>query len=144
MAQVRISRFEWSIIAIVTGIAVLVMVVVEAQAERLAMTLAIRNMRSGLQLAMAEKLMRGEENRIPELAAANPLELIGQPDGSGSSAWGDWQFDSRRHELVYRPLIALAFDGRHELRWRIEGTPGSGGRLSGLRLVEMSPSQAQH
>ena len=88
--------------------------------------------------------MRGEENRIPELAVANPLEFLGRQDGSGSSAWGDWQFDTSHHELVYRPMIAMAFDGRHELRWHIEGTPGPGGRVNGMRLVEMSPPQAGH
>ena len=102
------------------------------------MTLAIRNMRTGLQLAMAEKLMRGEDKSMVELAGTNPLELIGQPNGGG--ARGDWQFDAERHELVYRPMIALAFEGRNELRWHIAGIPGSGGRVTGLRLVEVSPA----
>jgi hypothetical protein len=120
------------------------MIVGEAQSERLAMTLAIRNMRSGLQLATAEKLIRGEENRLPELLAKNPLEFIGQRDGRGSGAWGDWQFDRERHELVYRPMVSWAFESRGEIRWRIAAIPGPGGRLSGLRLVEVSPAPATH
>lgn len=143
MAQLRLaitSRFELVVIAIVAGIIVLAVLVTEAQSERLAMTLAIRNMRTGLQLAMAEKLMRGEDKSMGELAETNPLELIGQSSGSGVR--GDWQFDARRHELVYRPLIAMAFEGRKELRWHIAGIPGPGGRVMGLRLVEIAPAVA--
>ena len=134
------SRFELAVIAVVAGIAVLAILVTEAESERLAMTLAIRNMRTGLQLAMAEKLMRGEDNSIAELAGTNPLDFIGQSNGSGSGVRGDWQFDARRHELVYRPMIALAFDGRNELRWHIAGISGPGGKAAGLRLVEVLPA----
>ena len=146
MAQLRLaitSRFELAVIAVVAGIIVLAMLVTEAQSERLAMTLAIRNMRTGLQLAMAEKLMRGEDKSMGELAETNPLELIGQPNGSSSGAIGDWQFDTRRHELIYRPLITMAFEGRSELRWHIAGVPGPSGRVTGLRLVEVSPAVAE-
>ncbi|CAG4885207.1 conserved protein of unknown function [Georgfuchsia toluolica] len=135
------SRFELAVIAVVAGIFLLAMLVTEAQSERLAMTLAIRNMRTGLQLAMAEKLMRGEDKSMGTLAETNPLELIGRPNG-GSGAKGDWQFDARRHELVYRPLIPMAFEGRSELRWHIVGISGPGGGVTGLRLAEVAPAVA--
>lgn len=121
----------------------LAMLATEAQSERLAMTLAIRNMRTGLQLAMAEKLMRGEDKSIADLAETNPLELIGQPDGGEIGARGDWKFDAERHELVYRPNISMAFGGSSELRWHIAGIPGPNGRVTGLRLLEVGPSAAR-
>ena len=120
----------------IIGLAGLAIVVTEAQSERLAMTLAIRNMRTGLQLAMAEKILRGEENQIPDLALRNPLEFLGGPNPGQGGVWGNWQFDEPNHELVYRPMIALAFDGNSELRWHIVGVAGQGGRVTGLRLEE--------
>lgn len=139
-----ISRFELAVIGVVVAIVALAILVFEAQSERMAMTLAIRNMRTGLKLAIAEKLMYGDDAGITALAKVNPMEFLGRQDGSGSGAWGDWQFDGQRRELVYRPTMSLAFEGRDELRWRIEGTAGPSGRLVGLRLVEVLPEPLKH
>ena len=133
------SRFELAVIAVIVAIAGIVFVAVEAQAERLEVTLAIRNMRSGLQLAMAQRLMRGEEDRMSELEGANPLDFLGLPGAKYDAPGGRWQFDAKRHELIYRPGISVAFGGRAELRWSIEARRGPNGRVSDLRLREAPP-----
>ena len=139
--QKGLANFELAVIAVLVGLAGLVFVAVEAQSERYAVALAIRNMRTGLQLAMAEKLMHGEDAQFGALAARSPLEFIGQPDGKGGGARGDWKFDAGSRDLVYRPTLRLAFEGRKEFRWRIEGIVDTRGKISGLRLVEIAPGQ---
>lgn len=131
----RFARFELAVIAAIALVAGIVFLAVEAQSERLAMTLAIRNMRSGLRLAVAERLMRGEDAQIARIAAANPLDFLGPREGGAPDA--RWQFDAGRGELVYRPRIRAAFGGSDELRWRIDATPAANGRIVGLRLVEV-------
>ena len=133
----RLSRFEWTVIVAVIGVALASMAATEAQSERLAVTLTIRNIRTGLRLAVAEKLMHGEEDRMAELLDKNPLDFIEQPVDGSNNTWGDWRYDARHHELIYRPLITLAFDDGTALRWRIEASPEPGGRMNGVRLVDV-------
>lgn len=136
-SRTGLTRFELAVLAAIALIAGIVFLAVEAQSERLAVSLAIRNMRSGLQWAMAQRLMQGEEDKIAGLAGANPLDFLGPPEGDAPNT--RWRFDERRGELVYRPRLAVAFGGRSELRWRINAVPAAQGRVTGLRLVEVPP-----
>lgn len=136
----NIARFDLAVIAAIALIAGIVFLAVEAQSERMAVSLAIRNMRSGLQWAMAQRLMRSEEDKIAELVGANPLDFLGPVGAEIPNA--RWQFDAKRRELIYRPAIQAAFGGMGELRWRIDGVPAANARVTGLRLVEVPPAWA--
>ena len=124
------------VVGAIAALAFIGFLVAEAQSERLAMTLAVRNMRSGLQWAVAEHLLRGKDNRLGELVDANPIDFLGR-GGENAKLSSRWQFDGEHHEIVYRPRITLAFGGSSELRWRIMGTTEPDGRVMGVRLVEV-------
>lgn len=113
----------------------------QERAEKLAVELTVRNMRTGMQLAMGEALMHRREGEIASWVGSNPVRWLGAPpDGylgecSGAEARalpvGRWCFDRERHELVYRPRnadhlrIFSQIDGRQaeHLRWRVAGSP---------------------
>ena len=145
--QSGFSKFEFLLVVALVGILGTIllarMTALEAESERIAAMLTIRNIRSGLQMAQGEFLMRGKEAAMAQLLTANPLDFLkqsGEQDDGGihGGATGNWQFDAARRELVYRPRMKEAFGGRDELRWRIEGIPSSSGSVIGLRLAETS------
>ena len=135
-----LSGFERAVILAMAGIVAIVFLVMEAQSERLEMTLAVRYMRSGLQWTIAEHLMRGRDNQMGELVGANPIGFIGR-GGEVRKLPARWGFDDRHRELVYRPRLKLAFGGSDELRWRVIGVTGTDGRVMGVRLVEVPPRE---
>lgn len=126
------------VVGTIAALALVAFVVTEAQSERLAMTLAVRNMRSGLQWAVAEHLVRGKDNRMGDLVGANPIEFLGR-NAEFARLSSRWHFDARHREVVYRPLITLAFGGSSELRWRVVGRTEPDGRVMDVRLVEVPP-----
>jgi hypothetical protein len=113
---------------------------IEQAAERTEVDLTIRNLRVGLQLAVGEMLMRGEENRLPELIDRNPISFLGRAprgyeDGiSGPESTARWKYDEKSRMLSYEPLQSAAFDGRTELRWRIRADWAANGRIRSVRL----------
>ncbi|MCK9389888.1 MAG: hypothetical protein M0Q22_16045, partial [Sulfuritalea sp.] len=117
---------------------------IEAEAERTEVNLTVRNIRVGIQLAIGERIMRGEEERISEVAQANPVEFLGHPprDFNASArapeASGQWAYDPLRRELAYRPRLPGAFDGVEELRWRYVARFDSSGRTIGATLVALN------
>ncbi len=130
-------------------------------AEKLVVELSIRNMRTGMQLAMGEALMQQREGEMATWAGRNPITWLGsKPDGYLGACpvagrqflpGGAWCFDYERRELVYRPrsikhLRALPEGGGRacgQLSWRVarasENTARGG--LVGLRLEAASPCQ---
>ena len=128
------------VVGAIAALAVVAFLVTEAQSERLAMTLAVRHMRSGLQWAVAEHLLRGKDNRLGELVGANPIDFLGL-GGENARLSSRWSFDGEHREVVYRPRITLAFGGSSELRWRIMGTTEADGRVMDVRLVEAPPRE---
>lgn len=140
-----VSKFEFLVIVVVFGILGMVLLArlteIEADAELTAVMLTVRNIQSGLRFAQAERIMRGEESHMAELLVADPRDFLDPSKGwvvaAPEGAKGDWRFDRVRHELAYRPRLKDAFDGKDELRWRIEGTPSADGRVIGLRLARI-------
>ena len=133
------------LLTIVALAAALLLVLNETQAtmEQAQVEILVRNMRTGLQVAIGEKLIRGEDNRLGELLAANPIGFLSRPpegyigesprpDGSGS-----WRFDPQSRLLEYRPRHPGAFGGRKELRWRLAAAGTAAGRPVGLRLESL-------
>jgi hypothetical protein len=128
------SKFEFAvvvaIIGILGGLLMNRLTEIELAAERLQVDLSIRNMRVGLSLAIGERLMRGEEDRLAELLERNPIDFL----GSSGKAEG-WRYDTASRLLVYRPRQPEAFGGRTELGWRVTAVSRSGGRVTGLNLA---------
>lgn len=123
---------------------------VEARAEKLMVELTVRNIRTGLQLALGEALLHGREREIAGWAGVNPLRWLGrEPPGyrgecttrqaQGLEA-GAWCFDRERRELAYRPRHAVRLkveggDGEAKvLRWRVVAAHGGSGLDAGLRV----------
>jgi hypothetical protein len=112
----------------------------ERDTERLEVALTVRHIHVGLKLAIGERLMRGEEARIPELLDRDPREFLGEADakvGAGGTAAGSWHYAPQERLLSYRPRQPEAFDGNERLAWRFVGHADELGRVVGLRLVPL-------
>lgn len=108
---------------------------VEGQAERQAVDLTLRNMRTGMQFAMAEALMRQRESEIAEWVGSDPTRWLEVPpagyrgecsaDERRDLTEGAWCFAREGRELVYRPrntkYLRGVDDGQpcSELAWRV-------------------------
>lgn len=104
----------------------------QGQMEQARVETTLRNIRIGLQLAVGEKLMRGEDKRLGELVRANPLSFLGGPqEGNGADGW---RFDPATGLLEYRPRHPDIFAGQEALHWRLVATD-VGGQPAGLRLA---------
>ncbi|MDP2794192.1 MAG: hypothetical protein Q8O25_08965 [Sulfurisoma sp.] len=143
--QRGVNKFEFAIVVSIFGVLAFVFLArmerVQGDAERTEVQLTIRHMRVGMQLAVGELIMHGEEHRMAELAAINPVRFLEKkPPGyegeaTSPSRRGGWVFDPLRKEIAYRPRLPQAFDGRDELRWRYQSVAFAADRLGGLRLV---------
>jgi len=129
------------------------------RAEKQAVELTIRNMRTGMKLAMGEVMMQQRESEMAAWVGSNPVRWLGSPPGSyrgecsTEESWnlsgGEWCFERYRRELVYRPhhpdhLHPLSAGSERQcshLSWRVaraqESLP-SGGFVS-LRLEAAAP-----
>lgn len=155
--------FQWAVLFVVIGLLVVFGIMpalddAKEQAERQAVELTIRNMRTGMQLAMGEALMQQREGEIVSWVGSNPVRWLSSSPvgyrGECSAAarrgltGGEWCFDLDRRELLYRPrtadhLRALpegAFGECSQLRWRVArvlvGVTSSS--FGGLRLETVS------
>ena len=151
------SKLELSIsVVIITFVAIVGLnrfAYVEEFSEMTVVEATVRNVRSGLRYAMAEKVIQGEEIRIAEFLGTNPVEwltvppagYVGElPQAPGALGRGTWAFDRASRELVYRPRLALHLTveaAEPVLRWRIEPTGGRdlAGRMGGVRVVSVVP-----
>ena len=131
------------------------------RAEKQAVELTLRNMRTGLKLAMGEAMMQQREGEMASWVGSNPVRWLESPPGgyrgecsteeSRNLSGGDWCFERYRRELVYRPhrpdqLHPLSPGSeRHcsHLSWRVarvaESVPSGG--FVGLRLEAAVPCQ---
>ena len=138
------SKFEFAITVAIFGVLAVALMarlnVIQEDAERTEVDLTVRNIRVGIQLAIGERIMRGEESRIGEVAAASPVEFLGhRPRGFSDSSTpqgpGQWSYDPVRRELAYLPRLPRAFADATELRWRYIARNDSSGRTVGVSLV---------
>lgn len=146
--QLGASKFEFSLVVIIVGILATALLArlhaIEAEAERTEVNLTVRNIRVGIQLAAGERIMRGEENRLGEVARASPLDFLGhRPRGFNAEARvpmapGQWAYDPVRHELAYQPRLPAAFNDAAELRWRYMARFDASGRAIGAKLVALN------
>ena len=131
------------------------------RAERLSVELTIRQMRSGMHFAMGEALIRQSARLINSWEGSDPVRWLDSPPsgyrGECSAAerqalsGGEWCFDRKRRELVYRPksqeclrdLGVSPATPCAELSWRVRrsaGSPASDG-FTGLRIEAASACQ---
>jgi hypothetical protein len=114
--------------------------------------------RAALHLRMAAYLAQGEAQKLPALAAANPIDWLANKPGNYAGAFdrigaegvpeGSWYLDLTDRTLVYKIRYGQGFvpgaDGRKEVRFRTSieygllndtAMPG----LKGIRTVDFSP-----
>ncbi|MDK9703719.1 MAG: hypothetical protein OEL20_11330 [Sulfuritalea sp.] len=142
------SKLEFAVtvaILCVLGAALLVRLnAIQAEAERTEVNLMVRNIRVGIQLAIGERIMRGEEERIVEVAQASPVDFLGHRPRDFNElartpeASGQWAYDPLRRELAYQPRLPGAFDGAAELRWRYVARLDASGKTVGASLVGLN------
>jgi hypothetical protein len=126
----------------------------QEQAEKTAVDLTIRNIRSGLRFEVAERMIHGRGREIPELLAGNPVRWLQRPPAGyageiGSrETWniaaGNWFFDVDARELGYVPRLSFRLErdasSDNALRWRVRGTPAAhGGGIEDVSLVSVTP-----
>ena len=134
---------------------------VKERAERQTVDLTLRNMRTGMQLAMGEALMQQREREIDTWVGGNPVNWLGAPPGgyrgecsaeeSSGLSGGEWCFERVSRELVYRPnSVDHLRDSRGEkssqcdqLRWRVArvSESASSAGFVGLRIEPASTCQ---
>lgn len=142
------TKFEFSLVIALIGILATLLlarlIAIEAEAERTEVNLTVRNMRVGIQLAIGERIMRGEEDHIIEVAQASPIDFLGhRPRGFNAEAStpltsGQWTYDPVRRELAYQPRLPEAFSGATELHWRYVARLDASGRTIGASLVGLN------
>lgn len=149
------------LVVIVGGLAAILMAVLQGaqdSQERLVVALTVRNMRSGMQMAVGEALMHGRQREIADWIGGNPVAwLAAPPSGYGGACGvpaaatltaGAWCFDATTRALLYKPRKAAALHGALAsqppctvLTWRVAGAAvqaGDGG-LVGLSLQAFGP-----
>ncbi len=141
------SKFEFAVTVAILGVLAAALLVrlndIQAEAERTEVDLTVRNIRVGIQLAIGERIMRGEEGRIIEVAQASPIDFLGHrprgfTNGRFAEASGQWAYDPVRRELSYMPRLPAAFANATELHWRYVARLDSSGRTVGASLVGLN------
>ena len=138
-----ISRSGFLTIAALLAILALVLNETQATLEEAQVDIIVRNMRTGLQVAIGEHLMRGQDNRLGELLTENPIRFLNRPpqgyvgESTAPEGSGCWRYDPDSRVLEYRPRHPGAFGGREQLRWRLAAIGVAAGRPAGLRLERM-------
>lgn len=141
------SKFEFAVTVAIFGVLAVLLLArlnaIQAEAERTEVDLTIRNIRVGIQLAIGERIMRGEEGRIIEVAEASPVDFLGHKprgfsDGRIAEASGQWAYDPIGRELSYVPRLPEAFAGAGKLRWRYVAHIDASGRTVGASLVGLN------
>lgn len=149
--------FQAAVLFVVLGIFALALLSalsdVKQQAEREMVELTLRNMRTGMQLAMGEALMQQREGEIAAWVGSNPISWLGASpvgyqgecapaDGSGLKD-GEWCFAGDRQALVYRPHgrervrdVTGGGDSCRYLQWRVTSTAEQNAQqgFAGLRI----------
>ena len=99
-------------IGILAGLALARVLPLIGQAERVAFVRVQGQLQSALMLETAQRLIRGESRRVPQMAGSNPMDYVLLPPANYAGSYedprhdamptGHWYFDQRRARLVYR------------------------------------------
>lgn len=79
---------------------------VQRSAERAVLDSEVAGLRAGLQLAVASRIVRGEEGSLPAWVGRNPLELASgeahnEKPAGGIALGGPWRWSAEDGALVY-------------------------------------------
>ena len=121
-------------------------------AEKTVMELTLLNMRSGVRLQIADKMIHGREAELDQVVASNPVNWLEKPPpgyvgevdtaASGSLKPGDWFYDTERKELGYIPKLTdhlgVEASPARGLRWRMRGVRSKQGDIEDLSLVSVT------
>lgn len=141
------SKFEFALVVAILGVLATVLMArlntIQIEAERTAVDLTLRNIRIGIQLAIGERIMHGQEDRIDEVAQASPVDFLGHRPrdfnaGRVPEVAGQWAYDPGRRELAYLPRLPGAFSGATKLRWSYVARVDTSGRTIGASLVGLN------
>ncbi|MFY9316573.1 MAG: type II secretion system protein [Burkholderiales bacterium] len=123
------------------------------RAEKAAMEQVAQDLRSSVQLRVAELALENRFKEIAELAAGNPMELlarkpqnyVGVLTGPGLQevVTGNWYFDKHSREVVYFVDLGENFTpdekGRKRVAWHVVLVPGERGLPQWARLEPVQP-----
>jgi prepilin-type N-terminal cleavage/methylation domain-containing protein len=109
-------------IGILAGFALDRLLPLIGRAQRAAFVQTKADLQSALLLEAADRITRGEPQKLAELAGTNPMDLMLVPPANyvGSLPWPEddaelprasWFFDEHSHRLVYRVGKHTRFDG---------------------------------
>lgn len=136
----------------------------QALAEKTSMEMTVINMRSGLRWQVAELMIEGKADKMAGLLNENPIKWLAAPPPNYIGAFQNpeqhaiprnaWYFDTRRHELIYKPGRKSIFttDAAHAavLRFRVTAVmapsaigAGSGAKIQGITLTRVT-TQDEH
>ncbi|MBS3936041.1 MAG: prepilin-type N-terminal cleavage/methylation domain-containing protein [Sulfuritalea sp.] len=121
-----------AVIAVLAAVLLDRLIALEREAERTEVALTLRNLQTGMQLAVGAQIVRGREAELHALLEKNPIEFLGIPVGAGGTA--RWSYDPGQRVLAYVPRQPAAFGGQTQLRWRYVGRQDAHGRVVGLRI----------
>jgi type II secretory pathway pseudopilin PulG len=158
--QAGLGKFEFAVVLAIFGVLATLLlgrlVALEQATEQLEVELTVRHINTGIKLAVADAIMRGEEARTTGLIDENPLNFLDLKVGAGGTAQPDaatmgtaqpdaanpgtapaltgWRYDKASRTLNYRTRQPEAFGGHNLLRWRYTSHTDELGRTVGLRL----------
>ena len=141
------TKLEFAVVVAVFGVLATLLLArlhqIQAEAERTEVDLTVRNIRVGIQLAIGERIMRGDEGRLDEVTRASPIDFLGHrprgfTDGRVALDEGQWAWDPVRRELSYLPRLPAAFGDAKELRWRYVARTDATGKTVGASLVGLN------
>ncbi|MBK8399765.1 hypothetical protein [Propionivibrio sp.] len=154
--------FQRAVLLVIIGLFVVGLLSVldetKQRTEEQMVSLTVRNMRTGLQLAMGDALMHQREHEMASWVGSNPVRWLNTiPEGyrgecSGDQrrnlAAGEWCFERDRRELVYQPRhvdqLRVLPEGStaqcEQLSWRVARAPkaAASGGFVGLRIESAS------
>jgi len=143
-----LTLLEFTLLIVIMSVALVFFVerviALRAEIERAALEQTIGAMQSRLSLEFAELTVDGETERIRAWAGGNALKLLQKGrdapvTDSARMAPGEWAYDPRAGEIVYRPeypeLLAGSRDA--EGRWRV--VVAGDDNPTGLHLKPVEP-----
>ncbi len=103
-----------SLVAVFAAIALDRLKFYQEAAEKAGLETTLAAMHSGLQLRVAQLLVKGDAQAIAALAGSNPVQFLSEPppgyagelrESQAGLPGGGWYFDPMRREIVYKPAL---------------------------------------
>ncbi|MCK7581248.1 MAG: hypothetical protein MZV65_40170 [Chromatiales bacterium] len=146
------------LIAVLVAVLLQRLIDYEEYAEKTAVELTVRNLRSALRWQTAQRMIHSRTVELAGLAGANPIPWLERPPAgylgelagatSAVVSGGSWYFDLDSRELVYVPNLnrhlVLPPGAVPQMRWQVRVLKSSMGRdvngpVEGLALAETGP-----